>query len=124
MQISVTHLTKTYAEMDDESLIQTYLGGGITEDAFKCLMSEMSSRGIDGYQLYVMADISNLENRKKEIVREIDSLRKTRKDLLDNVQKTKEKNHPKKKSIFRLIFERKRLEEESKIKKLKGDKNP
>lgn len=123
MNMSEEGLIQNYTSKNTEDLINIYFQGSLTEVAYDCLLNQLSSRGISTYDLYTKSDLSSLVERKKELQTTINKLQKEvhklsekRQTFLEKEEKTRE---PKKQGMLSLLLERKRLEEEAKIKTLK-----
>lgn len=116
MEVKRNELVELYSQSSDDDLIELYFSGGLTEEAYDCLVSELVSRDIGHYQLYQLSDLSDLQNKKDELHKSMLKLKAELKVLNAEVEKVKK---PKKKGMFGLILERKKLEEEERIRQLK-----
>jgi len=119
METEKSKLIENFALKDTDELIQIYLEGNLSSTGYDCISEVLQSRGIGSYELYLKANLTFYKRNKEHLQQEISNLMKNRDILAKQVEQKKNKLNPKNKNLVRLFIERKRLEEEEKINKLK-----
>ncbi|MDO6420853.1 hypothetical protein [Saccharophagus degradans] len=117
MDVTSDQLKSRYSHASDDELKNLYLSGKLTELAYECLVSEMLKRSILNYSIYKAANLLDLKDQKECLVSEILLLKNAKEGLCREIEKLKKEKKP---SLLSLVFERRRLEEELKIKRLKS----
>lgn len=120
VDISENELIFTYSLKTDDELRELFLTGGLTEIAYECLSKEMYQRSLFTFNFYNYLLLQSWENKKKTLELDIKQLSREKESLLAELNKLQK---PKKRSFLSLAFERKKLEEEAKIRKLKQEKD-